>query len=36
LVLFAEYFASNVRVISGMQVAVNGKCPLVLLDFDHN
>ena len=33
---FAEYFVSNAGVGSGMQVAVNGKCPLVLLDFDHN
>ena len=33
---FAEYFARNAGVGSGMQVGVNGKCQLVLLDFDHN
>ena len=33
---FAEYFASNAGVGNGMQVAVNGKCQLVLLDCDHN
>ena len=33
---FAEYFASNAGVGSGMQVGVNGKYPLVLLYFDHN
>ena len=29
---FAEYFASNAGVGSGMPVGVNGKCQLVLLD----
>ena len=33
---FAEYFASNAGVGSGMEVGVNGKCQLVLLDCDHN
>ena len=33
---FAEHFASNAGVGSGKQVAVNGKCQLVLLDCDHN
>ena len=33
---FAEYFARNAGVGSGMQVAVNGKCQLVLLDCEHN
>jgi len=33
---FAEYFASNAGVGSGMPVGVNGKCQLVLLDCDRN
>ena len=33
---FAEYFARNAGVGSGMQVGVNGNCQLVLLDCDHN
>ena len=32
----SEFFARNAGVGSGMEVGVNGKCQLVLLDCDHN